>query len=316
MTQDQHVPVLRERVVTLLAPALSEPGAIFVDATLGLGGHSAAVLAQIPTCRLVGLDRDEEALAIARERLRPFADRMTLVHAVYDRMPDVLAALGIHRVQGILFDLGVSSLQLDRADRGFAYSQDAPLDMRMDPSTGPTAADILNSYSVDELARVLRQYGEERYARRIAQRIVDSREEQAWESSARLVDLVRSTIPAASQRSSSGNPAKRTFQALRIEVNDEIAVLERAIPEALRCLVVAGRMAVLSYHSLEDRIVKRAFAAGARPELPPGLPVVPEHLRPWLRQLTRGAEKASAEEVEVNPRSQSARLRAVERIAA
>ena len=315
MTGPVHVPVMRDRVVALLAPALTEPGAIFVDATVGLGGHSAAVLESIPTCRLIGLDRDTAALEIAGERLAAWSDRVTLVHAVYDAMPEVLADLGIAAVQGILFDLGVSSMQLDEAERGFAYAVDAPLDMRMDASSGLTAADVLNTYSVDDLTRVLRVYGEERYARRIAERIVAQRQGEPWDRSARLVELIRAAIPAAT-RSSGGHPAKRTFQALRIEVNDELGVLERAIPAALGCLALSGRMAVLSYHSLEDRIVKQEFAAGARPEVPRGLPVVPDHLRPWLRLLTRGAEKASAAEAADNPRAQSARLRAVERIAA
>ncbi len=315
MTTPTHVPVMRDRVVALLAPALREPGSVFVDATLGLGGHSAAVLTEVPTCRLVGLDRDTAALEVARERLAPWSDRITLVHAVYDRMPEVLESLGIAEVQGILFDLGVSSMQLDEADRGFAYAQDAPLDMRMDATTGLTAADILNTYSVDDLTRILRSYGEERYARRIAQRIVAEREIAPWTTSERLVEVVRGAIPAA-VRATGGHPAKRTFQALRIEVNAELEVLERAVPAALACLAPEGRMVVMSYHSLEDRLVKQAFAAGAHPEVPRGLPVVPESLRPWLRLVTRGAEKASADEISRNPRSQSVRVRAVERMAA
>ena len=315
MSAPTHVPVMRDRVVALLAPALREPGSVFVDATLGLGGHSAAVLSEIPTCRLIGLDRDNAALAIARERLDEWGDRVTLVHAVYDAMPEVLASLGITSVQGILFDLGVSSMQLDEADRGFAYAQDAPLDMRMDATSGITAADVLNTYSVEELTRILRQYGEERYARRIAQRIVAERAVEPWETSARLVDLVRSSIPAA-VRKTGGHPAKRTFQALRIEVNEELDVLERAIPAALSCLAGEGRMVVMSYQSLEDRIVKRAFAVGVHPDVPHGLPVIPEDRKPWLRLLTRGAEKAPEEEITINPRSQSVRVRAVERVAA
>lgn len=315
MTAAVHVPVMRDRVVALLAPALSEPGAVFVDATLGLGGHSAAVLSEIPTCRLVGLDRDEAALAIAADRLDQWSDRITLVHAVYDQMPEVLRSLGIASVQGILFDLGVSSMQLDQADRGFAYAVDAPLDMRMDASTGQTAADVLNTYSAAELTRVLRTYGEERFARRIAERIVAEREIAPWETSARLVEVVRESIPMRVQQTSSGHPAKRTFQALRIEVNDELAVLERAIPGSLRCLSVGGRMVVMSYQSLEDRLVKQAFAAGANPEVPHGLPVIPDSLKPWLRLITRGAEKASTEEIAQNSRSQSVRVRAVERVA-
>ena len=315
MNAPTHVPVMRDRVVALLAPALREPGSVFVDATLGLGGHSTAVLSEVPTCRLVGLDRDTAALEIARERLAPWSDRITLVHAVYDRMPEVLQSLGIAEVQGILFDLGVSSMQLDEADRGFAYAQDAPLDMRMDRTTGSTAADVLNTYSVEDLTRILRAYGEERYARRIAERIVAERQIAPWDTSARLVEVVRASIPAA-VRATGGHPAKRTFQALRIEVNDELEVLGRAVPAALSCLAPEGRMVVMSYHSLEDRLVKQAFAAGAHPDVPRGLPVIPDSLRPWLRLVTRGAEKASAEEISGNPRSQSVRVRAVERMAA
>ena len=313
MTGPVHVPVMRDRVVALLAPALTEPGAIFVDATVGLGGHSAAVLESIPTCRLIGLDRDTAALEIAGERLAAWSDRVTLVHAVYDAMPEVLADLGIASVQGILFDLGVSSMQLDEADRGFAYAVDAPLDMRMDASAGLTAADVLNTYSVDDLTRILREYGEERYARRIAERIVA---ERPWTTSARLVEVVRESIPMKVQRTSPGNPAKRTFQALRIEVNDELGVLERAIPAALDCLAVGGRMVVMSYQSLEDKIVKQVFTAGATTSAPRDLPVVPDSMKPWLRLITRGAEKASEDEISMNPRSQSVRVRAVERVAA
>ena len=313
MTGPVHVPVMRDRVVALLAPALTEPGAIFVDATVGLGGHSAAVLESIPTCRLVGLDRDTAALEIAGERLAAWSDRVTLVHAVYDAMPEVLADLSIAAVQGILFDLGVSSMQLDEAERGFAYAVDAPLDMRMDASSGLTAADVLNTYSVDDLTRILREYGDERFARRIAERIVA---ERPWTTSARLVEVVRESIPMKVQRTSPGNPAKRTFQALRIEVNDELGVLERAIPAALDCLAVGGRMVVMSYQSLEDKIVKQAFTAGASDSAPHGLPVVPESMKPWLRLITRGAEKASQDEISINPRSQSVRVRAAERVAA
>lgn len=311
-----HVPVLRDRIVALLAPALSAPGAVLVDATLGLGGHSAAVLAEVATCRVIGLDRDPIALDLAEQRLAPFADRITLVHAVYDALPEVLDDLQIGPVQGILFDLGVSSMQLDRVERGFAYAQDAALDMRMDPhSEVSTAAQILNTYPVGELTRILRDYGEERYARRIAERIVAAREVQPWETSARLVDLVRDAIPAPARRTG-GNPAKRTFQALRIEVNDELRVLQRAIPSALESLAVGGRLVVMSYHSLEDRLVKRAMQPGLHPEVPQGLPVVPDHLRPWLRDLVRGSQKADEAEIASNPRAASVRVRAVERIAA
>jgi 16S rRNA (cytosine1402-N4)-methyltransferase len=309
----RHVPVLRDRVIALLAPALDAPGAVLVDATLGLGGHAEHALDSFPELRLVGLDRDPEALRLSRERLSPFAERVTLVHAVYDELPDVLAELGLSTVQGILFDLGVSSMQLDEAERGFAYSQDAPLDMRMDPTTGITAADVLNTYSGGDIARILRQYGEEKFAQRIANRIVAEREVEPFTTSSRLVDVVRQSIPAPARRTG-GNPAKRTFQALRIEVNGELDVLRRAIPAALSALAVGGRIVVMSYQSLEDRIVKKALAVGAHPDVPVGLPVVPASLQPWLRLVTRGAEQASEQEVAENPRAASVRVRAAERL--
>jgi len=313
--QHRHVPVLRERCVALLAPALTLPGSVVVDATLGMGGHSEALLQACPDVTLVGIDRDPQALALAGERLSGYGTRVRLVHAVYDELPQVLEQLGIDQVQGVLMDLGVSSLQLDEADRGFAYSVDAPLDMRMDPSTGPTAAQILNTYPLDELTRVLRDYGEERFARRIAEAVLRERAREPFTTSARLVDLVRACVPAATRRTG-GNPAKRTFQGLRIEVNRELEVLDRAIPAAVAALAVAGRIAVMAYHSLEDRIVKQVFAAGSTGSTPAGLPVeLPEHA-PVLRLLTRGAETASAQEVEANPRAASVRLRAAERIRA
>ncbi len=308
----RHVPVLRDRVIALLAPALESPGAVLVDATLGLGGHAEQALTDFPDLRLVGLDRDPEALRLSGERLAGFGERVTLVHAVYDELPDVLADLGYREIQGILFDLGVSSMQLDEAERGFAYSQDAPLDMRMDPTTGITAADVVNTYSAADLARVLRQYGEEKFAGRIAARIVVERNVAPITTSARLVDLVRAAIPAAARRTG-GNPAKRTFQALRIEVNGELDALRRAIPAAIDALAVGGRIVVMSYQSLEDRIVKRALAVGAHPDVPAGLPVVPESLQPWLRLLTRGAELADDDEIAANPRAASVRVRAAER---
>ncbi|MEI6361069.1 MAG: 16S rRNA (cytosine(1402)-N(4))-methyltransferase RsmH [Actinomycetes bacterium] len=309
----RHVPVLRDRVIALLAPALEAPGAVLVDATLGLGGHAEHALDSFPELRLVGLDRDPEALRLSEERLSPFAERVTLVHAVYDELPEVLAELGLSRVQGILFDLGVSSMQLDETERGFAYSQDAPLDMRMDPTTGLTAADVLNTYSGGDITRILRQYGEEKFAQRIANRIVSERAVEPFTTSARLVDIIRESIPAAARRTG-GNPAKRTFQALRIEVNGELDVLRRAIPAALESLAVGGRIVVMSYQSLEDRIVKRALAVGAHPDVPAGLPVIPASMQPWLRLITRGAERASDEEIAENPRAASVRVRAAERL--
>ena len=309
----RHVPVMRDRVIALLAPALDVPGAVLVDATLGLGGHAEHALTSFPDLHLVGLDRDPEALRLSGERLSVFGERVTLVHAVYDELPDVLAELGHRRVQGILFDLGVSSMQLDEADRGFAYAQDAPLDMRMDPTSDLTAAEVLNTYSAADLARILRQYGEEKFASRIAARVVVERKVEPFSTSARLVDLIRDAIPAPARRTG-GNPAKRTFQALRIEVNGELDSLRLAIPAALQALSVGGRIVVMSYQSLEDRIVKRALAVGAHPDVPAGLPVVPESMQPWLRLITRGAETAADDEITDNPRAASARVRAAERL--
>ncbi|ALX05116.1 16S rRNA (cytosine(1402)-N(4))-methyltransferase RsmH [Aeromicrobium erythreum] len=314
----RHVPVLLDRCLELLEPALTAPGErrrVVVDATLGLGGHTEAMLQRFPDVHVVGVDRDTEALARAQARLEPFGDRVTYAHAVYDELPDVLADAGLRRVDGVLFDLGVSSMQLDLADRGFAYAQDAPLDMRMTPGVGPTAADVLNTYPADRLARVLRVHGEEKFARRIADAVVAARETEPFTRSARLVELVRDSIPAAARRTG-GHPAKRTFQALRIEVNDELAVYARALPAALDALAVGGRVVVLSYHSLEDRITKRTLADVTTLDVPHGLPVVPAGLEPRFRLLTRGAEQASEAEAADNPRARSVRLRAVERVAA
>jgi 16S rRNA (cytosine1402-N4)-methyltransferase len=307
-----HVPVLLDRVLALVAPPLQRPGAVLVDATLGLGGHTAAILAHCPEAHVVGVDRDPHALEIAGRRLEPFAARTTLVHAVYDEIPQVLADLGIDAVDGVLFDLGVSSMQLDLRERGFAYAEDAPLDMRMDDSTGRTAADVLNEYDVADLTRILRDYGEERFARAIARAIVRARAKAPFDRSARLVELLREVIPAPARRTG-GHPAKRTFQALRIEVNDELGVLRRAIPAALDSVAVGGRVVVMSYHSLEDRLVKQAFAERVRSRAPEDLPVVPAGYEPEFTLLTRGAEKADAAEITANPRAASVRLRAAAR---
>ena len=313
MTSPSHVPVLLDRVVALVAPPLQQPGSVMVDATLGLGGHTEAVLTRCPEARVIGVDRDVHALERSRERLAPFGDRVTFAHAVYDEIPDVIADLGLDHVDGVLFDLGVSSMQLDVRERGFAYAEDAPLDMRMDDTTGLTAADVLNTDPVEELTRFLKQYGEERFARRIAESVVREREREPFTRSARLVDLIRDAIPAPARRTG-GHPAKRTFQALRIEVNDELSVLRRAIPAAMGSIGVGGRVVVMSYHSLEDRLVKQAFTEKTRSDLPPDLPFVPEGHEPELRLVTRGADKASAEEIAENPRAASVRLRAVERV--
>jgi 16S rRNA (cytosine1402-N4)-methyltransferase len=310
-----HVPVLLERVTELLGPACAADGAVLVDATLGLAGHALAMLDAHPGLRLIGLDRDPEARAEAARRIETagHAGRATLVPAVFDELPDVLDRLGIDEVQGVLFDLGVSSLQLDRPDRGFSYSADAPLDMRMDPSGPRTAADVVNTYTPRELARVLRVYGEERFASRIAAAIDRERAREPFTNTGRLAELVRTSIPAATRRTG-GHPAKRTFQALRIEVNDELGALTRALPAAVDALAVGGRVVVITFHSLEDRIVKQTLAEGATDQTPPGMPVpLPEH-GPTLRLLTRGGEVASEAETATNPRAASARVRAAERI--
>jgi 16S rRNA (cytosine1402-N4)-methyltransferase len=310
-----HVPVLLERSLELLAPALTRPGRpmVHVDATLGLGGHAEAVLAAHPHVVLIGLDRDPEALAYAEQRLSPYADRTHLVHAVYDELPAVLDRLGFSHTDGALFDLGVSSLQLDAADRGFSYAREAPLDMRMDQTGGRTAEEVVNTYSAAELTRVLREYGEERFAPRISAAIVRERAKARITSSVRLAELVRDAIPAAARRTG-GHPAKRTFQALRIEVNAELSTLERAVPAAVDALGPGGRVVVLSYHSLEDRIVKRCLVSRARSTAPVDLPVELPGSGPTLRLLTRGAEVPGDVEVAANPRAVSARLRAAERL--
>ena len=308
-----HLPVMLDRVLALFAPALGPPGAVVVDATLGRGGHARALLDAHPGLALVGLDTDEAAITESGRLLAPYAGRVTLAHAVYDQITGVLASQGITRVQGVLFDLGVSSPQLDEPERGFAYSYDAPLDMRMNRSQALTAAEILNTYPAARLARVLREYGEERYAHRIAEAVVRARARAPLTSTAQLNEIIRDSIPAPARRSG-GHPAKRTFQALRIEVNAELEVLARALPAALDALAVGGRIVVLAYHSLEDRAVKRALTARTVDTTPPGLPVSLAAGQPRFRLLTRGAERPSAEEVAANPRAAPAHLRAAERI--
>ena len=310
-----HLPVMRDRVLELLAPALDPPGAVLVDATLGRAGHARALLAAHPGLSLIGIDADATAIDESRRILTSYRDRVTLVQAVYDELPQILAGAGHRAVQGILFDLGVSSPQLDNPSRGFAYSQDAPLDMRMNQASKLTAADVLNTYPADRLARVLRDYGEERFARRIADAVVAARAREPLTSTARLADIVRESIPAPARRTG-GNPAKRTFQALRIEVNDELGALRRALPAALDAIAVGGRIVTLAYHSLEDRAVKQELASRTADTTPRGLPVSLESARPRFRLLTRGAERPTAEELAANPRAAPARLRAAERIRA
>ncbi len=307
-----HIPVMLERTLELLAPALEREGAVLVDATLGLGGHAEAALERHAGLTLVGLDRDTDALARAGERLARFGDRVHLVHTVYSGLRTALDGLGIESVSAVLFDLGVSSMQLDQAERGFAYAQDAPLDMRMDRTRGVTAASILADYPEDELRRIFYAYGEEKLAPRYARRIVQARAEHPIERSSQLVDLIAQATPRAVQRA--GHPAKRVFQALRIEVNGELEALEAALPAALDALALGGRIVVLAYQSLEDRIVKRELAARTRSTAPSGLPIeLPEH-RPEFALLVRGAELADDAERARNPRAIPVRLRAAERV--
>ncbi|MCV7261156.1 16S rRNA (cytosine(1402)-N(4))-methyltransferase RsmH [Mycobacterium shimoidei] len=316
-----HVPVLADRCVTLLTPALTRrhpdgSGALLVDATLGAGGHAERFLTALPGLRLIGLDRDPSALDIAASRLAPFGDRVTLIHTRYDGLAEALAESGYPAtgsVDGVLFDLGVSSMQLDRRERGFSYAHDAPLDMRMDPTAPQTAADIVNTYDEAALADILRRYGEERFARRIAAEIVRRRRGTPFTSTGQLVEVIYHAIPAPARRTG-GHPAKRTFQALRIAVNAELDSLESALPVALNALADGGRVVVLAYQSLEDRIVKRAFADASASRTPTGLPVeLPGHA-PQFKSLTRGAERADDTEIQRNPRSAAVRLRALEKI--
>ncbi len=302
-----------ERSLQLLGPALERDGAVLVDCTLGLGGHSEAFLRAFPKLTLVGIDRDQNALRLAAERLEPFADRIHLVHAVYDEIAEVLYDLKINAADAILLDLGVSSMQLDEADRGFAYSYAAPLDMRMDASSGKTAAQILASYPEAELARIFKEYGEERYAKPIAREIVALRVKAPFTLSTQLASLITKIVPYIPGKSS-GHPAKRVFQALRIEVNGELEVLADTMPAAISTLALHGRILVLSYHSLEDRIVKRALVAAANSSAPIELPIeLPEHA-PTIKLLVKGAEQATPDEILKNPRAASVRLRAAEKI--
>jgi 16S rRNA (cytosine1402-N4)-methyltransferase len=314
-----HVPVMAGRITALLLPALTAPTPggrppVLVDATLGRAGHARAFLDAVPGLLLVGIDADPAAIAAGHELAARYPGRVTVAHSFYDHITQVAADAGHRTVQAVLFDLGVSSPQLDDASRGFSYSRDAPLDMRMDTGGELTAAVIVNEYPVPELARVLAQYGEERFARRIAEAIARERTREPVTTTLRLTAIVRDAIPAAARRTG-GNPAKRTFQALRIEVNDELGALRRALPEALDLLAPGGRLAALAYHSLEDRLVKRALTARTADRTPPGVPLrAGETLpgSPRFRLLTRGAERPGEDELAANPRSASARLRAVE----
>ncbi|HWG03012.1 MAG TPA: 16S rRNA (cytosine(1402)-N(4))-methyltransferase RsmH [Trebonia sp.] len=320
-----HLPVMAGRVTALLLPALRDPAPdgrppVCVDATFGRAGHARALLEACPGMTLIGIDADAAAIEHGSALAAEYPGRVTLAHAFYDEIARVVADVGYRRIQAVLFDLGVSSPQLDDVSRGFSYSHDAPLDMRMDQSADLTAEQIVNSYPVAELARVLSEYGEERFARRIAAAIARERTRSPITTTLRLSAIVKDAIPAPARRTG-GNPAKRTFQALRIEVNDELGTLRRALPAALGLLSPGGRLAALAYHSLEDRLVKRALVARTTDPTPPGVPVRADDVLagtgpagPEFRLLTRGAERPGSEEVTGNPRAASARLRAAERI--
>ncbi len=311
-----HIPVALDRCIALLAPAIEKSSTpLIIDATLGMGGHTKALLESFPSLRVIAFDRDPAAIVIAEQSLGSLLNRVTIIHDVYDRIEDSLNDLGITEVDGVLFDLGVSSMQLDDAERGFAYSQDAPLDMRMDQSSGKSAYEILYSYSRSDLIHVIRSYGEEKFAPRIVDNIIAARESGRLKTTKDLADIVKESIPAPARRTG-GNPAKRTFQALRIEVNQELEVLERAIPQALAALKVGGRIVVMAYQSLEDKIVKKAFAQVTASGTPLGLPVDLPNSAAKFNFVLRGSEGASESEIEANSRAGSMRLRCVERAAA
>jgi 16S rRNA (cytosine1402-N4)-methyltransferase len=312
----EHISVMRDTCVDLLTPAINKSETpVVVDATLGLGGHSEALLESNPNLVLIGIDRDLDAIVKAKNRLAKYENRVKLNHAIFDEITDVVNSFGFEQVDGILFDLGVSSMQLDQSDRGFSYSQDAPLDMRMDRSTGITASEIVNNYAPGELVRILRTYGEEKFATRIVENIVKERAKAPLNSTTQLATLVKESIPAATRRTG-GNPAKRTFQALRIETNDELGAVNRAIPQALELLKVGGRLVVMSFQSLEDRIVKEIFAQATTSGTPRDLPIDLPEFAAKFALVVRGSVLPSEAEIAANSRAQSVRLRAIERLAA
>lgn len=305
--------MLVAEVLEWLLPALAD-GAPLVDCTVGGGGHVEAFVRHLPDLEVVGLDRDDEALEAARERLAPVDGRVLLVKANFRDLDEVIAALGFDRVGAVLYDLGVSSAQLDRPERGFSYRADAGLDMRMDTTTTKTAADVVNEYSLQELTRILAEYGEEKYARRVAKAIVHRRAKRPFSGTVDLAEVVKSAIPAPARRMGP-HPARRAFQALRIEVNEELESLRESLEHAVNLLRPAGRIAVISYHSLEDRIVKRFFQRQADPCVcPPDLPVCVCGRKPVLEVLTRRPVRPGQRESERNPRADSARLRVARRL--
>jgi 16S rRNA (cytosine1402-N4)-methyltransferase len=312
----EHISVMRDRCVDLLAPSInSHAKPVIVDATLGLGGHSEALLQRFENLTVIGIDRDLQAIAKAELRLSSFGERFKSAHSIFDDISEIVNGFGFSQINGVLFDLGVSSMQLDQETRGFSYSHDAPLDMRMDQSTGITASDIVNTFEPGEIVRILRVYGEEKFATRIVENIVKARAIAPLNSTVALATLVKESIPAATRRTG-GNPAKRTFQALRIAVNDELGAIERAIPQALARIIVGGRVVVMSFQSLEDRIVKEIFAEASTSKSPRELPIeLPEYAAKF-KLVFNSSEKPSAAEIEENSRAASVRLRAIERVAA
>ena len=312
----EHVSVMRDRCVDLLSPAISaSTNPVVVDATLGLGGHTEALLQKFPHLTVIGIDRDLDAIAKATTRLAPFGDRLKTAHSTFDGIEHVVAGLGYTHIDGALFDLGVSSMQLDQSERGFSYAHDAPLDMRMDRTQSLTAGEIINTYEPGQLVRILRTYGEEKFATRIVESIVKQRAIAPMNSTTQLAEMVKEAIPAATRRTG-GNPAKRTFQALRIETNDELGTITRALPAALELLNVGARLVVMSFQSLEDRIVKQLFVASTTSGTPRNLPFeLPEYAAKFS-MITRGSETPTDAELAENSRSQSVRLRAIERVAA
>jgi 16S rRNA (cytosine1402-N4)-methyltransferase len=308
-----HVPVMLERTLELLGPSIEGKDAVLIDCTLGLGGHSEAFLRAFPELTVIGIDRDPKAIEIAKERLAEFSGRIHFVQTTYDNILETLEELEIESADAILMDLGVSSMQIDEGERGFAYSFDAPLDMRMDGSSGQTAADLIARGSEEELARIFKDYGEERFAKKVASEIIKQRVVAPIVSSKELAALIARVIPFIPGKSS-GHPAKRVFQALRIAVNEELEILENAVPAAISALTVGGRLLVLSYHSLEDRIVKQAIAKAATSSAPIDMPFELPEQAPSLKLIVKGAEQASLQEIAQNPRSASVRLRVAEKI--
>jgi len=299
-----HKPVLLEESIDYLNVASGNKTVI--DATVGLGGHTEAMLERNPELKVIGIDRDSEALRRASQRLEPFAGRFLPFAGTYDQLLEAMNELGVSKVDGVLADLGVSSMQLDFPERGFSYSQNAPLDMRMDQSQGITAGELIESSSVSELAYIIKTYGEEKFARLIAKHIAGKK----FENSEQLNEVISAVVPKPHK----GHPAKRTYQALRIAVNEEMDILERFVPNAIKALAEGGRLVVISYHSLEDSIVKKAIQKASQSSSPVGLPVELEQHRPVLKVLTRGVTRASEQEQIENPRSASARLRAAEKM--